>query len=412
MKIVQVNCVYGTGSTGKIVSDLHKGLSDRGVVSVVCYGRGKLTEEENVYKTCGETYSRFNQLYARTRGQMYGGCRRSTDRLLSIIEKEKPDIVHLHCINGFFVNIPRLIAWLKQKGIKTVLTLHAEFMYTANCGYAITCERWKSGCGRCPRLRTDLKIFGLDGTHASWKKMARAFQGFSDDLMVVSVSPWLMGRAMQSPFLADKKHRVVFNGLDRKVFFPRKADALREKYRQAEKIALFVTTCLTDDKNDIKGGHYIIKLAEILKNENIIIIVAGKYDRTLALPENMIMLDRLEDQDVLAQYYSIADVTVLTSMRETFSMVTAESLCCGTPVVGFEAGGPESIALSEYSEFVPQGDLAALETTLFKMLDKKIDRQKLAEKAGKRYSGESMALEYLRLYGELMRKGHGNAFPE
>ena len=41
----------------------------------------------------------------------------------------------------------------------------------------------------------------------------------------------------------------------------------------------------------------------------------------------------------LAEYYSLVDVTVITSFHETFSMVVAESLSCGTPIVGFKAGG-------------------------------------------------------------------------
>lgn len=402
MKVLQVNCVYGTGSTGKITAQIHETLYKHGVKSVVCYGRGDRIKSKGIYKTCGEFYSKVNHFFALLKGQMYGGCYFSTRRLLSVIRKEKPDVVHLQCINGFFVNIPCLISWLKKNRIKTVLTLHAEFMFTANCGYARKCERWKTGCGKCPQLKTEMRSFWLDGTHGSWIKMKKAFSRFRKNLVVVSVSPWLMERAIQSPILEDKKHRVVLNGIDTKIFFPRETTGLRKKYRQADKIAIFVTTYLSDDENDIKGGHYVIKLAEMLKNEKIIVIVVGKYDATLTLPENMIVMGPIENQNLLAQYYSIADVAILASKRETFSMVTAESLCCGTPVVGFEAGGPESIALPEYSEFVPQEDLQALRVALLKMLVKKINRKDLAREAREQYSGERMVREYLKLYKELM----------
>ena len=142
MKVLQVNCVYGKGSTGKITADLHKALLAQGVESVVCYGRGEKVDEPHVYKTCGELYSKMNNLLSRIPGVMYGGCFFSTNRLMGIIKTEKPDVVHLQCINGYFVNIPRLIAWLKRRGIPTVLTLHDEFMFTANCGYALDCEKW------------------------------------------------------------------------------------------------------------------------------------------------------------------------------------------------------------------------------------------------------------------------------
>ena len=77
-------------------------------------------------------------------------------------------------------------------------------------------------------------------------------------------------------------------------------------------------------------------------------------------------------------------------------MIVAESLCCGTPVVGFKAGAPEVIALSEYSRFVEHGDTDALETALLEMLEKKIDVSR--ELAVQSYSKEKMSNDYYRLY--------------
>lgn len=105
MKVLQVNCVYRTGSTGKITYDLHKNLLDVGIESVVCYGRGSRVKEPGVYKICPEWYSKLNNAWSRVTGIMYGGCFFSTNRLIQIIRKEQPDIVHLQCINGYFVDI-------------------------------------------------------------------------------------------------------------------------------------------------------------------------------------------------------------------------------------------------------------------------------------------------------------------
>ena len=367
MKVLQINCVYNKGSTGKIVSVIHTELQKQGISSIVCYGRGKKVNEENVYKTCGEFYSKVNNLLSRISGLMYGGCFFSTNKLISVIKKEKPDVVHLHCLNGYFVNIYRLITWLKKSGIKTVLTLHAEFMHTANCGHAFDCEGWKTGCKSCKRWKEETHSIFVNRTATSWKKMRRAFKGF-DNLTVVSVSPWLMERAKQSPILADKKHCVIYNGLNIDVYKIYDAKELRQKHGLTdEKVIFHVTPSFSSNPEHIKGGHFVLKIAEQLKNENIKIFVAGDYPKTMNVPSNMIMLGAIEDQTLLARYYSMADITLLTSKKETFSMVCAESLCCGTPIVGFKAGAPEQIELEDCSDFVEYGDIEALKSIILKL---------------------------------------------
>lgn len=400
MKVLQVNCVYKKGSTGKITYNLHQGLLASGIESVVCYGRGELVNEPGVYKTCPEWYSKVNNALSRITGVMYGGCFFSTNKLISIIKREKPDVVHLQCINGYFVNIYRLVSWLKKSNIKTVLTLHAEFMYTANCGHALDCEKWKIGCGACPRRKAETKSLLLDGTARSWKKMKAAFDGFGDDLIVTSVSPWLMERAKQSPILADKKHCVIFNGLDTGVFHPYCADDLRIKHHCVDKKVVFhATPAFSADPNHFKGGYYVLELAK--KMPEVQFIVAGNCVGDICPPKNMILLGRITDQKELARYYSMADVTVIASKKETFSMIVAESLCCGTPVVGFEAGGPEQIALPEYSRFVEYGDIEGMENKLRQYLEESTDAYVPTTKA-ECYSKGNMADQYINAYLNLI----------
>ena len=131
MKVLQINCVYNEGSTGKITRDIHEYLIEKNEESVVlCGRRGK--NKDCDYAIVSEVYAKLNNLRSRVTGVMYGGCLLSTEKIKRIIRCEKPDIVHLQCINGFFCNIFVLLEFLKKSNIPTVLTLHAEFMYTAN----------------------------------------------------------------------------------------------------------------------------------------------------------------------------------------------------------------------------------------------------------------------------------------
>lgn len=398
MKVLQVNNVYNFGSTGKITADIHHALQKKQVESIVCYGRRDLTQEENVHKVCGEFYSHVEHFRANATGVMYGGCELSTRRLIRIIQREKPDVVHLQCLNGYFVNIYKLLTWLKNQHIKTVLTLHAEFMYTANCGHALECEKWKTGCGNCPRLKAETGSYFLDRTDVSWRRMQKAFAGFEDDLVVVSVSPWLMERAKQSPMLKDMQHRVVLNGLNTDVFHPVPTEEVRRKYGTG-KIIFHATPWFNGDKEYLKGGYYLLKLAE--RMPDVTFLVAGLHEEGLQVPDNVTLLGKIEDQNLLRQYYAAADLTLLTSKRETFSMVCAESLCCGTPVVGFEAGAPEMIALPDYSAFIPYGEIDQLEAAVKRVLTSSWDRPEIAKQAAERYANEQMTMGYLDIYNEL-----------
>lgn len=398
MKVLQINCVYNNGSTGKITYNIHTELLKYGIESVVCYGRGEKNKEPNIYKISSEFYAHLNQIRARVTGIIYGGCWLSTQKLIYIIKNEKPDIVHLQCINGYFVNIYKLIEWLKKNNIKTVLTLHAEFMYTGGCGYALDCTQWSTneGCGhsmKCPLYQSEFHSY-LDCSYIMWKKMKKAFDNFNDNLIITSVSSWLMERAKKSPIMHDKKHVVIYNGVDISVFHVYPPE-IKER-----KVIFHASPYFNDTIDHIKGGYYVLELAK--KMPNVHFVVAGTYFIKNKVPENVTLLGRITDQKELARWYSKADLTLLTSKRETFSMICAESLCCGTPVVGFKAGAPEQIALEKYSEFVDYGNLDMLEKVVRKWLDKG-KKEIIANDAKEKYSKEVMTQNYIEIYNRLIR---------
>lgn len=393
MKVLQVNNVYGEKSTGKLTKQLHEGLLQSGHSSVVVYGRGRSFREKGVIRLCPDWYGKCNSLLSRVTGMPYGGCRLSTARLLRIIRREKPDVVHLQCINGHFVNIYRLVRWLKKQKIKTVVTLHAEFMYTANCGHAFDCDQWKTGCKTCPDKKKANKSWFFDRTGASWNRMRDAFAGFEDHCVIASVSPWTEDRARQAEILKHFRIQTIYNGVNTEVF--RCGKTVPE-----ENTVLSVTAHFSGKQDHPKGGWYLLKLAE--RMPDVSFWVAGKADELENKPVNLHFLGEIRDQNLLAEQYRKSAVSVIVSRRETFSMPCVESLCCGTPVVGFEAGAPERISLEEYSTFVPFGDLDRLEDALRRWLAAKdLDRALLAERACRAYSAETMIQSFLEMYGRI-----------
>ena len=130
--------------------------------------------------------------------------------------------------------------------------------------------------------------------------------------------------------------------------------------------------------------------------------MAGNYDKEIQIPDNIILLGNVSNQVELAKLYSMADITLLTSKKETFSMVTAESLCCGTPVVGFQAGAPEEIAIDNYSDFVLYGAEEKLLDSVLYWLEKDLDKRKIESVAREKYSRQRMIDEYYHLYKEIL----------
>ncbi len=396
MKILLVNVTYGKGSTGKIVESLYNQYLSDGHDVYCVYGRhSTIKDNKRIIKSGYEIESKFWHALSKISGNLYGGMPLSTNRLKRIIKKINPDIVHLHCLNGFFVNIYSLITFLKKHGIKTVLTNHADFMFTANCGYALECNNWiNNECKGCKRVKEFNGKFSLNKTHHFYKRIFKAFHG-SENLFVTNVSPWLTKRCLLSPIYETKdKITTVLNPVSIESLNPSQNNPY-SKYgiNKDTKVVLYVTPNIN---NPEKGGINILKLADICKQNNYHFFIKSPIKPIFKEKDNITFID---DNTVnIYDLYYYADASLMLSKRETFSMVVAESLCCGTPVVGFKAGGPETIAINDYCSFVENGNLEELKKELDRFLSQKINKDKLMELAKEEYSTKSIANQYLGIY--------------
>lgn len=406
LKVCQINCLYGIGSTGKITRDIHKSLDKKGIDSIVIVpGKNQFTHEKGVFTVSNIFLSYVNAVLRRTLGMQFDWAHLQTWRIIRILKLQKPDVVHLHCINGNDINIYMLESYLAANNIKTLYTLHAEFPYTGGCGHAYDCEKWKDGCGNCPIFKEATQSPFIDGTHRTWRKQKKCYEKFNNnDLTFIAVSPWLLNRAAQAPLLADFRKVVVMNGVDTDVFCFRQPQNVWRKrlgIGKDEMVLLHVAASFYPHSIDLKGGRFILELAERLKTMPIKIVVASNYGEGQNLPDNVVFVGRCETQQDLAELYREARLTIITSKRETFSMPVAESLCSGTPIVGFKAGGPESIAIADYSEFVEYGDMDAYQSAILKWINKSFNREELAARASAMFSKDVMTLNYCHQYQDL-----------
>lgn len=404
MKVIQINSVYNFGSTGKITHDLHQYLLSKGVDSKVYYGRGPQTKAPEVIRLCPDLYGKANSLLSRLHGAPYGGCWLSTARLLRCLKREQPDVVHLQCVNGHFVNIYRLLDWLKREKIPTVLTLHAEFMYTGGCTHGDGCGQWKTGCRNCPDGRRDDRSLLLDRTASSWRKLHQIYRDWKE-LTIVGCSDWITSRASQSGALQHRRCLTIHNGIDNHaIFYPREgASALiREKYGipEEKKLVLYVAPAFSTEK----GFDLLLRLVEESRGQPLHYLLAGE-----SIPlrmEHVTVVGRVADQHFLARLYSAADALVMCSRRENYPTVCLEAVSCGTPVAGFQVGGVAETIFPGMGGTVPLGDSKGMQDLLQTLIREKSSLRAVKEARGA-CCKERMAEEYLRLYQSLAGGKHG-----
>lgn len=393
---------YGFSSTGKIVQDLHLGLKNKGHSVQVFFGRGKDSKLESVHKISNDLEILFHVVCTRITGFTGYFSPFATKNLLNKLSLLKPDLVHLHDLHGYFLNISPLVKFLKNNNIATVWTFHSDFMFTGKCGSALNCNKWQTHCNTCPSLKDYPKSFFFDQSAKMFKEKYMLFKDFVN-LKIVTPSDWLADRVCKSFIAGSRDVSVVPNGIDLDLFYPRKVMDSFSGIKWKEKFT--VMSVGSDIWSDHKGGKWVIKLARRLPH--VLFVIVGVDDIIDDIPTNVKLVRPIKDKNLLADFYSAADVTLLTSKQETFSMVTAESLACGTPVLGFDSGAPKEIAPDGYGIFVKYGDVDSLERCIESLIDNRIITKSSSECSSfvkLKYAKEKMIEQYCSIYKSLIRQ--------
>lgn len=267
--LIDVNCKFS--STGKIVYNLFKGLKEDGREAAICYGRGDEIHEEGIYKFGLDWETNIHAGLARITG--YNGCFSplSTKRLIAYIEKFQPDVIHIHELHAYFVNIKPLLEYIKKRKIKVVWTFHCEYMYTGKCGYTYDCKKYMSGCDNCPAIKEYPKSILFDKTKQMYLIKKKLLEDM--DVEIITPSKWLADRVKLS-FLKDKKIRVIHNGIDINVFHPMNVDDLKKQLNISPKDKVVIAIA-PDIMIERKGGKQVLKLAKSMIDQSVVFVLVG-----------------------------------------------------------------------------------------------------------------------------------------
>lgn len=264
----------------------------------------------------------------------------ATRLFIEWVREYNPDVIHLHNIHGYYINIDVLFRYLKSEFQRRVIwTFHDCWVFTGHTPYcdSVNCERWKEGCYDCPLIKEYPKAY-IDNSRSNWQKK-KIFQGVNN-MTIITPSKWLKALAEQS-FLSEYKVKVINNGIDIDQFVSDSKMSFKKKYEIEHKTMLLSVATIWDK---MKGYSDFIKLSKMLNSEKYQLVLVGLTKKQLEeIPDNIIGVERTSSVQELANIYSEADLYLNLSYCENYPTVNIEAMSCGTVVLSYETGGNTEI---------------------------------------------------------------------
>lgn len=403
MKVAQINMVQN-GSTGNIMLNISKLLDAKGEATKTFSSRIYSKTPYVLPLLHNHQYfgSHFENFIHTAAGQLTGlnGCFSyiGTKKLIREFKKFSPDIIHLHNLHSFCINLPLLFNYIKKHNIPVVWTLHDCWSFTGHCPHFVmaNCDKWKTQCHNCPQLSVYPKS-RIDNTKLAHTLKKKWFLGV-EDMTLVAPSEWLGNLAKES-FLKDYPVKVINNGIDFSAFKPSESE-FRAKYGlQDKKILLGVASSW--DKS--KGLDIIKEIASRLDDSYSIVLVGISGDNH-NLPQNIITIKRTERKKELAEIYTAADLFVNPTRQDTYPTVNMEALACGTPVLTFKTGGSPEIINETCGSVVDVDDIDGFEKEIVRICEEKPYSKEACLERAKSFDMNDRFLEYIELYKEVLNK--------
>lgn len=391
MKIVQINSVCGSGSTGKICVAVSELLTEQGVENYILYAAGSTSYPLGI-KYMSSVQIKLEVLKSRILGNYGFNSVLSTKRLINELDRISPDIVHLHNLHGHNVNLELLFSYLKKRNIKIFWTFHDCWAFTGYCPHydMVGCNQWKNdGCMKCPQRKQYSWFF--DRSRYLFNRKKELFSNL--DLTIITPSQWLANQVKQS-FLKDYAVKIINNGIDLNIFKPTESD-FKKRYGLENK---FVILGVAFGWGVRKGLDVFVELSKRLDDRFQIVLVGTDDKIDKCIPDNIISIHRTNNQTELAQIYTAADVLVNPTREEVLGLTNIESIACGTPVVSFDTGGCSEILDENCGVLVEKNDIDVLTERILAVFKNEIFSTSECVSHSKDFDQNLKFEEYIRLY--------------
>lgn len=364
-KLFLINVSANSGSTGRIAEEIGQTAMQHGYESYFAYGRTGRDSKSHLIRIGNDFDIKIHGIESRLFDNHGFSSRRATRKLIEEIERIRPDVINLHNVHGYYLNVEILFNYLTTRQIPVVWTLHDCWPFTGHCSYfdRFHCEKWKTVCHDCPNKKGYPTSLFLDRSSANYKRKKELFNKL-ENLTFVPVCRW-MEQNVRASFLSRYNVETIYNGVDVGVFKPIESLSLREKYgvNGNKKVVLGVASVW--DKR--KGLDDFVALSPMLGDDYQIILVGLNEEQLRFIPKNVMGIKRTESIQELAELYNLADVFVNPTYVDNFPTTNIEALACGTPVVTYNTGGSPEVVDEKTGIVVEQGNIQQLKSAIGNM---------------------------------------------
>lgn len=404
MKILQINSVCGVGSTGRIATDLYKVLEEQGHECVIAYGRGTAPKDIRTIKIGSDLNNYMHVAKTRIFDKHGFGSTKATKEFIKKVEQYNPDIIHLHNIHGYYINIEVLFEYLSKANKPVVWTLHDCWPFTGHCAYFdyVVCSKWKDGCSKCEQKNMYPTSLMFDNSILNYQTKRGIFTSVKD-ITIITPSNWLAALAKKS-FLNKYPIEVINNGINLDMFKPTKTN-FRKDYGLEDKTIVLGVASVWEDR---KGLKYLIDLSKELDSSYKIVIVGVNEKQRAKLSKNIIAISKTNNISELAGIYTAADIFVNPTLEDNFPTTNLEAIACGTPVITFNTGGSAESISKETGLVIEKGENEMSELIFsinkIKKQGKEYYFKNCIERASNYYKSEERYNEYLKNYCDIEKK--------
>ncbi len=404
MKILQINSVVNSGSTGRIAEDIGKVLITHGHESYIAYGRGSRPSASKLLKIGNNFDIYMHGLKTLVLDRHGFGSVNATRELIKQIDSIKPDAIGLHNIHGYYLNIGLLFDYLAMANIPVLWTLFSCWSFTGHCSYFddIGCEKWKQHCNQCPKKNNYPSSYFLDNSFRNFSDKKKLFTSLNQIEIVVH-SKWL-GEMVKSSFLSHIPIHTLPSGIDLDIFKPTLSDFKEKSGLSAKKIILGCASPWSKRK----GLNDFILLRKSLSEEYQIVLIGLNEKQSKDMPGGITGILRTESVEELAAWYSAADVFVNPTYQDNFPTTNIEALACGTPVVTYNTGGSPEAIDNETGISVRKADISGLKSSIEKIISiGKPHYLPLCRKRAEEYFNmDDRYVEYLNIFTRMVQRNN------